>query len=344
MKLLVICILTTYIPALVAFTPSVKKASAFRSTLTRLSALNRLTDYYSDEVTHRREIIRDFLQIPVKMTLGMAALQPRLVNASEERDGDILPAKRKAPKKPFAPLEALLPAARVKVTIDESLSLVQKMEQLGATDKGQSEILNKLNTLIVDRTTFMTSEKGENAKKVQNPKSNTKLYDETYKEKLQGLAPTDVPLALLSQVGDKRQFSILQKRQKKLEKKNSIREAFNFYSRQLQFDTEYYILNAAADEKKKMIRDDALPDIKSVIVSDLDLRDLVRNQVLDAWDDVKAEFLYQSKIHDTSGAFDTEELLNLLLRAQRECDSWFNFIAENDVTEAIETVRREALQ
>ena len=178
-------------------------------------------------------------------------------------------------------------------------------------------------------------------KKISNLKSNTKLYDETYKEKLQGLAPTDVPLAILSQAGDKRQFSILQKRQRKLEKDNLIREAFNFYTRQLQFDTEYYILNAAADEKKKMIRNDTLPDIKSVIVSDLDLRDLVRNQVLDAWDDVKAELIYQMKNNDANGIFEAEELLALLLRAQNECDRWFSFIPENDVKDAIEKVQAE---
>lgn len=45
-----------------------------------------------------------------------------------------------------------------------------------------------------------------------------------------------------------------------------------------------------------MIRNDSLPGIKSVIISDLDLRDLVRNRVLDyAWDDVKFELQYQVK-------------------------------------------------
>jgi hypothetical protein len=321
----------------------VKKASAFKRTQTRQNALKGLRDCCSDEVTQRRGMLRDLMQIPVNLTLGITALQPVLANASEDNDGDILPVKRKAPKKPFAPLEALLPAARVKVTIDESVSLVEKLEKLGVAEEGRSEILSKLCNLIVERTTFMTSEKGETAKKVQNLKSNTKLYDESYKEQLQGLAPTDVPLALFSQAGERRQFRMLQKRQKQLEKKNSIREALNFYTRQLQFDTEYYILNSGAEEKKKMIRDDALPDIKSVIVSDLDLRDLVRNQILDAWDDVQAEFLYQIKNNDTGGNFDTEELLNLLLRAQNECDRWFNFIAENDVTGAIEKVKSDAL-
>ena len=37
-----------------------------------------------------------------------------------------------------------------------------------------------------------------------------------------------------------------------------------------------------------MIRNDALPSVQSVIVSDLDLRDLCRNQVLDSWDEAQA--------------------------------------------------------
>ena len=37
-----------------------------------------------------------------------------------------------------------------------------------------------------------------------------------------------------------------------------------------------------------MIRNDALPSVQSVIVSNLDLQDLSRNQVLDSWDEAQA--------------------------------------------------------
>ncbi len=90
-----------------------------------------------------------------------------------------------------------------------------------------------------------------------------------------------------------------------------------------------------------MIRNDALPDIKSVIVSDLDLRDLVRNQVLDAVDDSKAELMYQMKQYDDTGIFDGSELKICLLRAQDMINQWFDFISSNDVAVAIETVAKE---
>ena len=185
------------------------------------------------------------------------------------------------------------------------------------------------------------------------PISNSKLYDETYKDKLKNLPITDIPLALLTQAGDKRQFSMLQRRQRVLEKNNPIREALNFYTRQLKFDTEFYILNANAEEKKRMIRNDALPDIQSVIVSDLDLRDLVRNQILDAFDDVKAEFEYQlqnsmnkkdntkNNLDGINNEFDAKELNVLLVRAQKECNQWFSFIDEKDIIQALDAVALE---
>ena len=130
-------------------------------------------------------------------------------------------------------------------------------------------------------------------------------------------------------------------RQRKLEKLNGIREAFNYYTRQLQFDTEYYVLNASAEDKKRMIRNDALPDIKSVIVSDLDMRDLVRNQVLDAYDDVKFELQYQVKNYESGADFDWYEMKTVLSHARSECDRWFSFIAIDDVEKAIEIVSQE---
>ena len=260
--------------------------------------------------------------------------------------------KKSAPKKPFAPAPALLPAARVKYTIEESIRLVGLFQQLGSGIDGSSEakhdIIIRLQRLIGVKS-FMSPLFAENDSKskaipidesIMKP-SKSKVYQETYNEKLKDISPIDVPAVLFSKVGDYRQFDQLQRRQRKLEKLSSIREALNYYTRQLQFDTEYYVLNASAEVKKQMIRNDALPDIKSVIVADLDLRDLVRNQVLDAFDDVKYELEYQLKSYEKGDGIDDKELMAVFLRAKKECDEWFSFISDEDVKTAMLTVANE---
>jgi len=291
-----------------------------------------------------------------------------LLREKEKNDkvSAIISPKRATPKKPYAPLAALLPATRVKVTIDYALELTNEIvsleknksnieksiqeQQQQQQQQHKMEIITRLEQILIEQKDFMkafNNNNNSNNKSEINIRSNSKLYEDTYREKIQNIPATDIPLALLTQAGDKRQFKILQQRQRKLEKNSPIREAFNYYSRQLQFDTEYYVLNANVEEKKRMIRNDALPDITSVIVSDLDLRDLVRNQILDAFDDVKAEFLYQKSKIKTENSdwnldeFDALELQSLLMRAQKECNEWFSFIEENDIQKALQVVSEE---
>lgn len=64
--------------------------------------------------------------------------------------------------------------------------------------------------------------------------------------------------------------------------------AFNYYTRQLSFADEY-VLTASKEERKQLIRNDNLPSLTAVITSDLDRRDLYRNQFLTAIDDASAE-------------------------------------------------------
>ncbi len=327
-------------------------------------------DGMDDGKNNRRHILQKLCAI---ITNGTLLLTPEYSQAMSEIDDSpidmstrsstsdvIMTTKKSYPKKPFAPLPALLPAARVKLIIDGALIVtneIMALDNSSSTDDVEkkniqdlrNDKISRLNKLIIEREKkeFMKpfSDKSNSNTvftKTTIPSSNSKLYDDTYRDKMKNLAITDVPLALLSQAGDKRQFSILQSRQRKLEKNSPIRQALNFYTRQLQFDTESYLLNASAEEKKRMIRNDSLPDIQSVIVSDLDLRDLIRNQILDAYDDVRAEIQYQlRKGNGNMEEFDVTELRQLLMRAQRECNQWFSFIDENDVMQAIEVVTAE---
>jgi hypothetical protein len=93
-----------------------------------------------------------------------------------------------------------------------------------------------------------------------------------------------------------------------------------------------------------MIRNDQLPLVKAVITSDLDLRDLCRNQLLTAVDDVQAEVVYQLKLKQQSSSeeeIDVTDVVDLMNQASTACSKWFDLIARDDVQEAMEVVRNE---
>lgn len=111
-----------------------------------------------------------------------------------------------------------------------------------------------------------------------------------------------------------------------------MRAALNVYTTKLQFG-ESYTVTATPETKKAYIRaNDGLPDIKAVITSDLDLRDLYRNELQLNIDDAQAE-LYSS-------LRDNQELLDLLQKALATSQQWFDMIEAGDVQEAREALRR----
>jgi len=122
---------------------------------------------------------------------------------------------------------------------------------------------------------------------------------------------------------------------------SEIRRALNIYTTNILYNQNQYQFSGTAEEKKKLIRDERLPDTVVVIRSDLDARDLYRNAVQTSMEDVVAEFLYQKKILSDSD-FDPSELLALLTTAKTNIDKWFSFIPDADVRRAIETVKAES--
>jgi len=88
-----------------------------------------------------------------------------------------------------------------------------------------------------------------------------------------------------------------------------------------------------------MIRDDKIPDVKSVIASDMGLRYLLRNDLLTAFDDARAEVRYQMK--QSSSSIDGSDLLELLLTAQSALNKWFDLINKEDALAALDIVKKE---
>ena len=104
---------------------------------------------------------------------------------------------------------------------------------------------------------------------------------------------------------------MLQYSESKREEGSEMRAAFNFYTRQISF-AEEYALTASKEERKRMIRNDELPTITAVVTSDLDCRDLYRNEFLSNIDDACAEAAYQVKQKDDADVTDIVDLVSIV--------------------------------
>ena len=113
---------------------------------------------------------------------------------------------------------------------------------------------------------------------------------------------------------------------------SEIRRAFNTYTANLRFG-EAYTLNASGMKRKELIRNDALPDVKTVITADLDLRDLQRNSILTNVDDLRAEVNYQLRQPTTRQ--DPTEAQRILNDIVDSLTAWFGYIGEEDVRAAV---------
>ena len=101
------------------------------------------------------------------------------------------------------------------------------------------------------------------------------------------------------------------------------------------------IANRQTAASAHAIRNDQLPTPQAVIVSDLDLRDLYRNQMLTALDDTVAEVKYQLKQGDGGNRIDVADTVDLMNQAYVACSKWFDMIGAEDVKEAEAMVRKE---
>lgn len=95
-----------------------------------------------------------------------------------------------------------------------------------------------------------------------------------------------------------------------------------------------------------MIREDRIPHVQTVIASDMGLRYLLRNDVLTACDDARAELTYQMKqstaVASEAVVVDGRDLLELLLVAQNACNKWFDLIDETSVKVALAVAEEES--
>lgn len=250
--------------------------------------------------------------------------------------------------RPSAPLEYLLPAARVGVYIYQTLAMAEELAQLKSSgvDSGpkMDGVIQMLDNLLLTPPSFIKSNdptvtRGDpyNLPPIVGELATAKAKQ---KERQQqsidvGLAPQFFEVGEL--MGERRQWNRLVKAERARENASEVRRALNIYTTNLNFNPNKYLYSGSREEKSKLIREDRLPTTTDVIRSDLDARDLYRNAIQTALDDTKAEYLYQKK----NNLEDPAELVSLLKNAQVAIDKWFSFIPDDDIREALEVVKRE---
>ena len=285
-----------------------------------------------------------------------AVLSPSNPSYAVEADGkDLSLAQPMGPageSRPSAPLEFLLPAARVGVYIYQLFSFTEDLAKLQNGDtETKKDIIAKLDSLLLSPPSFIKASDPSVSRSDPYGKFSPPIVGEIgiaarkQQERRErsidaGFAPQFFEVGEL--VGERRQWNQLQSSERKREGASEIRRAFNIYTTNLNFNPTKYQWVGSSQEKSQRIRNDALPTTTDVIRSDLDARDLYRNQVQTSLDDALAEFVYQQKESSDDGQkFDPTELLDILKQAQTSVDKWFGFIPDQDVKSALEAVQRE---
>ena len=250
--------------------------------------------------------------------------------------------------KPFAPIENLLPAMRVKVSIDDALALTKTLVTLNTTNSSDSpttreELLTKLETLLLQPQTYVHATDPSQVvpytqDKTGIPSQPAALYLQSYQS-----VPGDLPLQkALIQTGDVDAWKRLKRREKTLEQASAIRTAFNTYTDAVSFSSQTYMLNNInAQIKSTMIREGRLPEMKQVITSDMGVRYLYRNQVLTSMEEAEAELVYQrtnSNNHTSARMWDGTELVELLTVARDAMERWLSLVPSEDVAAALKII------
>lgn len=243
---------------------------------------------------------------------------------------------------PFAPVDTLLPAARVKITLDSAVDIASKLavssNNKELNNNNNKELLQDLKSLLLTPQDYM---KGTTP--IDVPQQPALSYLKSYEEYRNQVSILERPGAMLVQNGEIDTWKRLKRQEKVREDSDEIRAALNYYTSNLNFNSDKFVLTASKEERSKMIRDDKIPDVKSVIASDMGLRYLLRNDLLTAVDDARAEVRYQVKQMNNNGAssIDGSDLLELLLTAQGALNKWFDLIDEKDTLAALDIVKRE---
>ena len=274
--------------------------------------------------------------------LPLLLLDPPNASAAEE---DI---QVSSSLRPRAPLEYLIPAARVKVSVDELVHIIEQLDyeiNKNSSDQNQAVIQKKIKEL--NDLLELQSQKNPFTQGMTNevPTAPAPQYLDAYQQNRQQLPLLAQPGARLVQSGEVRAWKRLKRQERQKEDQDDMRAALNIYTSALQFSSTEYGWNASPQEKSNRIRNNQLPDVKSVIQSDMGRRYLIRNELLTAMEDIRAEWAYQVEKaivqeDGKSTALDTSDLVELAHQAKAAADEWFSMVDESDLKQAMKEITK----
>lgn len=259
--------------------------------------------------------------------------------------------------RPSAPLEYLVPATRVGVYVYNTLSVAEEIVKLQKeSDRSEDSAAKmqyswaKLDALILSPPPFIKPtdpkvSRGDAYGGAPPIIGEIGMAAQKRRERREQSIDADLASELFEPgqlIGERRQWTQLQKAEMKREAASEVRKALNIYTTNLNFNRNKYSFKGSAEEKSALIRNDRLPTATDVIRSDLDSRDLFRNQMQTSLEDARAEYVYAKKEcgGDVTKA-DLTELMGLLLAAKEAIDKWFSFVLDDDVKKALDVVQQE---
>jgi hypothetical protein len=169
---------------------------------------------------------------------------------------------------PFAPVDALLTAARVKVAIDRAVDVASRLEAKKNDVQKKCELLRDMVGLLLPPQNFNSG----TTPLVEVPRMPARHYLNMYNDACAERG--DIRLERVREDADK------------------VRAALNYYTLNLNFDLGSFVLTDMREERSKLTREDRVTDVKTVIASDMGLRYILWNNLLTAWNDARVELRY----------------------------------------------------
>jgi hypothetical protein len=144
---------------------------------------------------------------------------------------------------PFAPIDALLPAARVKITLDSAVIIASQLST--ATDANEKrKLLHDLEGLLL-----VTQNYTRGTTPMAVPQQPAKQYLNAYDEYRRHLSLLEKPGAILVQNGEIDAWKRLKREERIREDADEVRAAFNYYTSNLNFNSQEFILTATREER-----------------------------------------------------------------------------------------------
>jgi len=133
---------------------------------------------------------------------------------------------------PFAPVDALLPATRVKIMIDRAVDIASKLVDAGDNVEISQGMLRDLENLLLTPQNF-----NRGTKPIEVPQQPAKSYLDAYADYRRSVSILEKPGAMLVQNGEIDAWKRLKRQERLREESDEIRAALNYYTSNINFNS-----------------------------------------------------------------------------------------------------------